>query len=293
MTEVEQKPNVQEPTLVAPNEPGLAIAASAEPKDVLHFTPAERAARGKAARQELPRSAHGSWEPAPHRRDPIELLEEQAETRLPELVPIRYGRMLDSPFAFFRGGAYLMAADLVGRAADGSSRPALRRRAPLELRDLRGARPAPRLQHQRLRRDAPGPFEWDVKRLAASIAVAGRDLGFDESTRHAARHRVRAPVPRGDGELRADAQPRGLVHAPRRRAHRGATERERLPEAPEAAPEGNREGADEGQHARARRSCAAPSTASFESSVARRSSRRSRTCCRAPSSSTSKTSSGG
>ena len=97
---------------MAPNEPGLAIAASPEPKDVLHFTPAERAARGKAARQELPRSAHGSWEPAPHRRDPIELLEEQAETRLPELVPIRYGRMLDSPFAFFRGGAYLMAADL-------------------------------------------------------------------------------------------------------------------------------------------------------------------------------------
>ena len=77
-----------------------------------HFTPAERAARGRAARAELPRSAHGAWEPAPRRRDPVDLLEEQAETRLPELVPIRYGRMLESPFAFYRGGAYLMAADL-------------------------------------------------------------------------------------------------------------------------------------------------------------------------------------
>ena len=72
-------------------------------KAVPHFTPAERAARGKAARGELPRSAHAAWEPAPMRRDPVDLLEEQAQTRLPELVPIRYGRMLVSPFTFFRG----------------------------------------------------------------------------------------------------------------------------------------------------------------------------------------------
>ena len=118
------------------------------------FTTAERRARGKAARSEIPRSAHGAWEPASIRRDPVELLEEQAQTRLPELVPIRYGRMLVSPFTFFRGAAYLMAADLADGAADGPARAALRRRPPLELRVLRRSGSAPRVQRQRLRRDA-------------------------------------------------------------------------------------------------------------------------------------------
>jgi hypothetical protein len=81
-------------------------------RKVEHFTVAERAARGKAARAEVPRRSHANWEPALHRPDPVELLEEQAMTRVPELVPIRYGRMLVSPFTFFRGGAYLMASDL-------------------------------------------------------------------------------------------------------------------------------------------------------------------------------------
>ena len=79
---------------------------------VEHFTPDERAARGKATRAEVPRTSHGEWEPALHRPDPVELLEEQAQTRVPELVPIRYGRMLVSPFTFYRGAAYLMASDL-------------------------------------------------------------------------------------------------------------------------------------------------------------------------------------
>ena len=69
---------------------------------VSHFTVAERAARGKAARAEISRRVHGEWEPAPNRSDPVELLEEQAESRVAELVPIRYGRMLVSPFTFFR-----------------------------------------------------------------------------------------------------------------------------------------------------------------------------------------------
>ena len=81
---------------------------------VEHFTPEERAARGKGTRAEVPRSSHAEWEPPPHRPDPVELLEEQAQTRVPELVPIRYGRMLVSPFTFYRGGAYLMASDLSG-----------------------------------------------------------------------------------------------------------------------------------------------------------------------------------
>src|SRR3954470_3266672 len=75
---------------------------------VEHFTRAERAARGKAARAEVPRSSHAEWEPAPGRRHPVDVLEDQAQTRVPELVPIRYGRMLVSPFTFYRGAAALM-----------------------------------------------------------------------------------------------------------------------------------------------------------------------------------------
>ena len=148
-----------------------------------HFTPAERAARGKAARGELPRSAHAGWEPGPRRRDPVDLLEEQAQTRLPELGPIRYGRMLVSPFTFFRGAAYLMAADL----ADGP-RTGLHAQlcgdAHLSNFGIFAA-PDRRLVFSINDFDEtlPGPFEWDVKRLAASFAVAGRDRGFDEAIR--------------------------------------------------------------------------------------------------------------
>src|SRR4051812_24976008 len=91
-------------------EPGSGTRSSAS-KVVDHFTPAERAARGKAARAEVPRTTQSDIEfPTP--RDPVVLLEQQAVSRVPELVPIRYGRMLVSPFAFYRGGALIMAADL-------------------------------------------------------------------------------------------------------------------------------------------------------------------------------------
>src|SRR6188508_207724 len=160
-----------------------AAARSSHRKAVPHFTPEEHAARGRAARQELPRSAHGVWEPAAQRRDPVDLLEEQAQTRLPELGPIRYGRMLSSPFAFFRGGAYLMAADL----ADGP-RTGLQAQlcgdAHLSNSGIFAA-PDRRLVFSINDFDEtlPGPFEWDVKRLAASFAVAGREFGYDEATR--------------------------------------------------------------------------------------------------------------
>ena len=139
---------------------------------VEHFTPDERAARGKAARAEVPRSSHAEWEPPPHRPDPVELLEEQAQTRVPELVPIRYGRMLVSPFTFYRGAAYLMASDLAGGPRTGPAHPALRRRPPVELRRLRGARPAARLRAQRLRRDAPRAVR--VGRQAPGRELRGR-----------------------------------------------------------------------------------------------------------------------
>jgi uncharacterized protein (DUF2252 family) len=152
---------------------------------VVHLSEAERTAKGKAARAEVPRSTHAAWEPQPDRPSPVDLLEQQAQTRVPELVPIRYGRMLVSPFTFYRGAAYLMASDL-------STMPKTSLRAQLcgdaHLSNF-GAFAAPdrRLVFSINDFDEthPGPFEWDVKRLAASFAVAGRDRGFDDKQREA------------------------------------------------------------------------------------------------------------
>ena len=154
-----------------------------ENANVPHRSLKERAARGKAERADVPRGAHGEWLAPSARRDPVELLEEQAASRVPELVPIRYGRMLVSPFTFYRGAAYLMAADL----AD-AQRTGLRVQlcGDAHLSNF-GAFAAP---DRRLVFDIndfdetlPGPFEWDLKRLVASFAVAGRDLGFAREQR--------------------------------------------------------------------------------------------------------------
>jgi len=160
-----------------------STSRSTQAKKVEHPTPDERAARGKAARAEVPRSSHGDWEPAPHRPDAVELLEEQAASRVPELVPIRYGRMLVSPFTFYRGAAYLMASDLSFGPRSGLH---VQLCGDAHLSNF-GAFAAP---DRRLvfgvndfDETLPGPFEWDVKRLVASFAVAGRDRGFDEKTR--------------------------------------------------------------------------------------------------------------
>jgi uncharacterized protein (DUF2252 family) len=151
---------------------------------------AERAALGKAARAQVPRSVHGEWVPPSGRRDPVELLEEQAVSRVPELVPIRYGRMLVSPFAFYRGAAYLMAVDLAR-----SPRTGLRVQlcGDAHLSNFGGfAAPDRRLVFDINDFDEtlPGPFEWDLKRLVASFAVAGRDLGFDAGQRGAVNQTV-------------------------------------------------------------------------------------------------------
>ena len=150
---------------------------------VEHFTTTERAARGKAARAEIPRSVHGDWEPAPHRADPVGLLEDQAQRRVPELVPIRYGRMLVSPFAFYRGSAALMAADL----ADGPRTGLYTQLCGDAHLSNFGvfATPDRRLTFavNDFDETLPGPFEWDVKRLVASFAVAGRERGFGAKAR--------------------------------------------------------------------------------------------------------------
>ncbi len=166
-----------EATHVVPAEPQQA-------GKVEHFSLAERAARGKAARAEVPRRSHAIFEATPHRPDPVELLEAQAQTRVPELVPIRYGRMLVSPFTFYRGAAYLMASDLSGGPRTGLHTQLC---GDAHLSNF-GAFAAPdrRLVFSINDFDEtlPGPFEWDVKRLVASFAVAGRDRGFDEKQRN-------------------------------------------------------------------------------------------------------------
>src|SRR5580765_485743 len=153
------------------------------PAKVEHFTRNERAARGKAARAEVPRRAHGDWEPHQHRPDPVDLLEEQAASRVPELVPIRYGRMLASPFAFYRGGALIMASDLSATPISGL-RVQLCGDAHLSNFGVFGS-PERNLVFDINDFDetAPGPWEWDVKRLAASLAVAGRESGFTAANR--------------------------------------------------------------------------------------------------------------
>ena len=145
---------------------------------VPHLSVAERVARGKAARAEVPRASHATFEPLPTRVDPVELLERQAKTRVPELVPIRYGRMLVSPFTFYRGAAMIMAHDLAATPRSGLTVQCC---GDAHLSNF-GVFASP---ERRLVFDVndfdetlPGPWEWDVKRLAASMLIAARDNGF-------------------------------------------------------------------------------------------------------------------
>ena len=156
---------------------GSTVAAG-RAKAVPHLSVAERVARGKAARAEVPRSSHGVFEPSPTRVAPLELLELQAKTRVPELVPIRYGRMLDSPFTFYRGAAMIMAQDLAATPRSGLNVQCCgdahlsnfgvfaspERRLVFDLNDFDET--------------LPGPWEWDVKRLAVSMLIAARDNSF-------------------------------------------------------------------------------------------------------------------
>ncbi len=156
----------------------VSVAHRTSGTEVPHLTVAERTARGKAARNEVPRSSHGAFEPSPDREDPVELLERQAATRVPDLVPIRYGRMLVSPFTFYRGAAMIMAHDLAATPRSGLTVQccgdahlsnfgvfaSAERRLIFDINDFDET--------------LPGPWEWDVKRLAASMLIAARDNGY-------------------------------------------------------------------------------------------------------------------
>jgi uncharacterized protein (DUF2252 family) len=150
-----------------------------------HLTAPERAVRGKAARAEVPLESHETFGPPAGRPDPIALLEEQGRSRVPELVPVRYGRMMVSPFTYFRGAALPMASDLAGTPVSGLAVQACgdahlsnfgvfgsaERRLVFDVNDFDET--------------LPGPWEWDVKRLAASLEVAARDNGFPGKKRRA------------------------------------------------------------------------------------------------------------
>ena len=142
------------------------------------LSPAERAAKGKAAQAEVPRQSHAAFDPPSNRPDPIGLLEEQAKSRVPELVPVRWGRMMVSPFTYYRGAALPMASDLAGTPVSGLAVQACgdahlsnfgvfgsaERRLVFDVNDFDET--------------LPGPWEWDVKRLAASLEVAARSNGL-------------------------------------------------------------------------------------------------------------------
>lgn len=140
----------------------------------------ERRKMGKALRQQAPRASHGAWKPAPDRPDPISLLQEQDKTRLQHLVPIKYGRMLESPFAFYRGSAVVMASDLADTPVSGIQSVLC---GDAHLSNF-GIFATPERQMvfdiNDFDETYPGPWEWDLKRLAASAVVAGRQNGFGD-----------------------------------------------------------------------------------------------------------------
>ncbi len=156
---------------------------SPKPAVASHPSVEERTERGRGTRNGVPRSAHAAWAPAADRRDPVDLLEEQAATRVPELVPLRYGRMLVSPFTFYRGAARLMAADLAGQPRTDLKTQLC---GDAHLSNF-GYFAAPDrtmvFDINDFDETLPGPFEWDLKRLVASFAIAGRDRGFAKKAR--------------------------------------------------------------------------------------------------------------
>lgn len=174
----------------------------------VHRTPQERAALGRRARNTVPRSSHADFAPERKRPDPLEIIGRQSATRLPDLVPVRYGRMSESPFRFYRGAAAIMASDLAGTPTTGIRTQLCGDAHMLNFRLL--ASPERRLMFDINDFDEtlPGPWEWDVKRLAASLVIAGRANGFSTKERAAI---VRATVRSYRESMRAFAETGNLA----------------------------------------------------------------------------------
>ena len=147
-----------------------------------HPTRAERYAMGEGLRKKTPRSSHADWKPAHDRPDPVQLIEESDKGRIPQLVPLRHGRMLESPYTFYRGAALNMATDLATTPTAGIHVQAC---GDAHLGNFRGfATPERQINFDihDLDETLPAPWEWDLKRLAASFVVACRDNGFDKAS---------------------------------------------------------------------------------------------------------------
>src|SRR5215470_11102507 len=153
-------------------------AQSVPPTAATPTTVEERIADGKALRNSVPRTSHAGWEPPRDRTDPIEILIESSKARLQNLIPIRYGRMLQTPFTFYRGAAAIMAADLATTPATGLRVQAC---GDCHLLNFGGfATPERRIifDINDFDETLPAPWEWDLKRLATSFVIAGRNNGF-------------------------------------------------------------------------------------------------------------------
>ncbi len=151
-----------------------------------HVSAEEATGKGKAFRLALPRSVHAVWDPPEGRRSPVDIIAEQATSREPDLVPIRHGRMMVSPFTFYRGAAAIMAADLAATPVSGLRVQMCGDAHLLNFGGFASPERALVFDVNDFDETLPGPWEWDVKRLAASIEVAGRDAGMKPPERRAA-----------------------------------------------------------------------------------------------------------
>jgi hypothetical protein len=168
---VEQDPILSPGASGATTNPGRAAQAAASYQ--------QRHERGRAARRAVSRGSHAKWAPAPDRPDPVDLLEVQAKGRLPDLVPIRYARMMASPFVFMRGSAIVMAHDLASTPKSGIQSQLCGDAHLLNFGMYASPERTLLFDLNDFDETLPGPWEWDVKRLAASFVVAGRANGFD------------------------------------------------------------------------------------------------------------------
>ncbi|MFA5884602.1 MAG: DUF2252 domain-containing protein [Acidimicrobiia bacterium] len=154
--------------------------ADATPSAIVHLDVDARRAHGRGARQNVPRSGHAEWHPTPDRPDPVALIAGQEISRVPELLAIRHERMLATPFTFYRGAAILMAADLATQPDTGLRVQAC---GDAHLANFGGFSAPDRatvFDMNDFDETAPGPFEWDVKRLVTSFELAWRENGFEQ-----------------------------------------------------------------------------------------------------------------
>ncbi|MFJ4922524.1 DUF2252 domain-containing protein [Streptomyces sp. NPDC088725] len=178
-----QPPHLWQPSPTAKSPKLPKRTKPSKPERPSQLSPTERAERGRIARRRTPRASHAAFTPAASRPDPVDVVEAQSATRLPDLVPIRYARMTESPFRFYRGAAAIMAGDLAGTPRSGIYAQLCGDAHLMNFRLLASAERRLVFDINDFDETLPGPWEWDVKRLSASLVIAGRENGFTEKER--------------------------------------------------------------------------------------------------------------